>query len=137
MDSGDDFEVDPAIAAAMGFTGFGTQPNKKRKFQTDDGYVDPSIKPSDGDQMTGANNVPLRDNRDAKVDSSRDTASTITITGGKDNIADKAGSSKSIDNANGRTSLEALRHGVPNQRGDMAYFLPSFLEDPWEGLQPK
>ena len=31
-------------------------------------------------------------------------------------------------------SLQALRRGVRNERGDMAYFLPSFLEDPWKEL---
>lgn len=31
-------------------------------------------------------------------------------------------------------SLQALRRGIRNERGDMAYFLPSFLEDPWEEL---
>ncbi|KAF1356214.1 hypothetical protein BDV97DRAFT_365001 [Delphinella strobiligena] len=30
--------------------------------------------------------------------------------------------------------LAALRRGIKNARGDMAYFLPSFIEDPWNGL---
>lgn len=30
--------------------------------------------------------------------------------------------------------LFALRRGVKNARGDMAYFLPSFIEDPWSSL---
>lgn len=30
--------------------------------------------------------------------------------------------------------LQALRRGVRNERGDVAYFLPSFVEDPWKGL---
>lgn len=30
--------------------------------------------------------------------------------------------------------LSALRRGVKNARGDMAYFLPSFIEDPWSSL---
>lgn len=34
-------------------------------------------------------------------------------------------------------SLQALRRGVVNARGDMAYFLPSFVEDPWEKLETK
>lgn len=33
-----------------------------------------------------------------------------------------------------RADLNALRHGVQNEHGDMAYFLPSFVEDPWEKL---
>lgn len=40
--------------------------------------------------------------------------------------------------ADGTTmNLQALRRGVRNERGDMAYFLPSFLEDPWEKLVAK
>jgi hypothetical protein len=31
-------------------------------------------------------------------------------------------------------SLQALRRGIRNERGDMAYFLPSFLENPWKEL---
>lgn len=33
-----------------------------------------------------------------------------------------------------RAELNALRFGVPNENGDAAYFLPSFVEDPWEKL---
>ncbi|KAF1931768.1 uncharacterized protein M421DRAFT_417524 [Didymella exigua CBS 183.55] len=33
-----------------------------------------------------------------------------------------------------RADLNALRHGVQNGHGDMAYFCPSFVEDPWERL---
>jgi len=40
--------------------------------------------------------------------------------------------------ADGSTmNLQALRRGIRNERGDMAYFLPSFLEDPWANLTPK
>jgi hypothetical protein len=31
--------------------------------------------------------------------------------------------------------LHALRRGVRNEAGDMAYFLPSFVEDPWVKLE--
>jgi hypothetical protein len=31
--------------------------------------------------------------------------------------------------------LYALRRGVKDEAGDMAYFLPSFVEDPWEKLE--
>lgn len=33
-----------------------------------------------------------------------------------------------------RSDLNALRFGVRNTDGDTAYFLPSFVEDPWEKL---
>lgn len=31
-----------------------------------------------------------------------------------------------------KAELNALRQGVKNGEGDVAYFLPSFVEDPWE-----
>jgi hypothetical protein len=31
--------------------------------------------------------------------------------------------------------LNALRFGVKNEDGDTAYFLPNFIEDPWEALK--
>lgn len=34
-----------------------------------------------------------------------------------------------------REELNALRSGVKDERGDTAYFLPSFVEDPWERLK--
>ena len=30
---------------------------------------------------------------------------------------------------------QAYRHGIKNDQGDMAYFLPSFIEDPWKELK--
>ena len=33
-----------------------------------------------------------------------------------------------------RAELNALRNGVQNENGDTAYFLPSFVEDPWAKL---
>ncbi|KAJ4992199.1 hypothetical protein SVAN01_02218 [Stagonosporopsis vannaccii] len=33
-----------------------------------------------------------------------------------------------------RVDLSALQYGVRNADGDTAYFLPSFVEDPWEKL---
>jgi len=31
-----------------------------------------------------------------------------------------------------QAELAALRNGVPDENGDKAYFLPSFVEDPWK-----
>ncbi|RAR03270.1 hypothetical protein DDE82_005280 [Stemphylium lycopersici] len=33
-----------------------------------------------------------------------------------------------------KAELNALRNGVQNENGDTAYFLPSFVEDPWAKL---
>ncbi|KAF2108712.1 hypothetical protein BDV96DRAFT_652650 [Lophiotrema nucula] len=34
-----------------------------------------------------------------------------------------------------QAELAALRRGVRNEEGDMVYFQPSFVEDPWEKLE--
>lgn len=135
MDDPDSMEVDPALAAAMGFSGFGTQPqNKKRKFNTNEGFVDPEIGKSGSKgkwkDATGANEIPVgkpkpkpvtrsvggEDGQGAGVGTAFDAGIATSAAGGE------------------KPSLEALRHGVVNERGDVAYFLPSFLEDPWKGL---
>ncbi|KAF2267406.1 hypothetical protein CC78DRAFT_76637 [Lojkania enalia] len=36
-----------------------------------------------------------------------------------------------------QVELGALRRGVRNENGDTAYFLPSFVEDPWERLEQR
>lgn len=33
------------------------------------------------------------------------------------------------------TTQQAYRHGVKNEQGDIVYFLPGFLEDPWKELR--
>lgn len=34
-----------------------------------------------------------------------------------------------------RSELNALKQGLKNERGDVIFFLPSFVEDPWERLE--
>lgn len=131
MDDADDMEIDPALAAAMGFSGFGTQPNnKKRKFNTNEGFVDPEIGNATlkgkGKGATGANNVPVGKPKP------RDATSVVEE---PDVKAAFAAPNASASTTGEKPSLEALRHGVVDGRGDMAYFLPSFLEDPWKGLK--
>ncbi|GAB1739703.1 hypothetical protein NU219Hw_g4645t1 [Hortaea werneckii] len=131
----DDFDIDPAIAEAMGFSGFGTQPGgKKRKFDGGDAFVDPTIKKqteapaSSGlaGAAKGANNTPLGQR---------------SALGGVENVASAseahANQGAGAGDISGRPDLQALRYGVKNDKGDTAYFLPSFIEDPWKGLEPK
>ena len=40
-------DIDPSIAAAMGFSSFGSKPGEKRKYNANDGYVDPAISTQD------------------------------------------------------------------------------------------
>jgi len=131
MADNEDFHIDPAVAAAMGFSGFGAQPGgKKRKFDTDDAFVDPDVKATSArtyDKGKGANNVPLG----ARV--------LTKSSGGGGADADNGSTMQQTDLGNrqgrARVDLQALRQGVKNRRGDMVYFLPSFIEDPWKGLK--
>ena len=43
-------------------------------------------------------------------------------------------SSSSAKLPNGDWNFTALRHGVPDENGDMAYYMKSFVEDPWRDL---
>jgi hypothetical protein len=47
MEGDEDMEIDPSIAAAMGFSSFGSKSGEKRKYNPSDGYVDPAISTED------------------------------------------------------------------------------------------
>nr|POE74407.1 hypothetical protein CFP56_67758 [Quercus suber] len=119
----EEFEVDPAIAEAMGFSAFGMQSSKKRKVDQD---------PAGGSQASrvhgnGANSLPLGTRIAPRPEPAAETTETTETT-------------KTNANSNLRPSeapLGALRRGVKNERGDMVYFLPSFLEDPWKRLRQR
>lgn len=153
MADNDDFDIDPAIAEAMGFAGFGMQPGKKRKFDANDGFVDPDAKqePKTAEAQSkgkGANYTPLG-SKAAQEMTGDDGSASLTASGGGASAA-LAQSSIAVSThqqlprrgplqgeRGGRIDLQALRHGVKNENGDVAYFLPSFIEDPWEGLRPQ
>lgn len=129
MDTDEDFDIDPAIAAAMGFGGFGAQKSQQRKFNANDGFVDPNLGKASAAHRTGPNNMPLRDRKEksAKV-VSEDVPPAA---------AQQAPAGAYDPQTQDSPSLEALRFGVRNTRGDMVYFSMSFLEDPWAGLKPQ
>ena len=143
MAENSDFGVDPEIAQAMGFSSFGMQPGKKRKLNTDAAWN------VDGESE---NSIAV----DSKNPATRSSASSRALSHGISKVAaDKeylkpgaeqesaAGTippHRSTDTAskidgNDAESLRALQHGVRNENGDMVYFLPSFLEDPWRNLR--
>ncbi|KAK5138035.1 hypothetical protein LTR08_005832 [Meristemomyces frigidus] len=140
MAEDDDFDIDPSIAKAMGFSGFGMQPGKKRKFDVNDGFVDPSVKkqatPPEGlSKGKGANDVPLgiRNGRETMAYGDSTSASD----GGVAPKPKSAPGPSAPSELTGQARLQALRQGLKNERGDMAYFLPSFIEDPWKNLRPQ
>jgi hypothetical protein len=153
------------MAAAMGFTSFGGAPNKRRKVHRNnddgDGFIDPEIAksnlpPAKYAPGTGANSVKTGSRRPAAA-SAQDAASATTAAGvvpanGESNAA-ASGSTTQLSGASpafstatqgGRTAgaqsggnqnRPNMRKGVRNETGDMVFFKPSFLEDPWRHLR--
>lgn len=153
----DDFAVDPALAASLGFSSFGTQPSaKKRKYTHHDAFVDTSATAQlDGaskEAGKGANALPLGRRKNLipapSVSAPHDETMPVlrgaplvtelsTVTPGlplniTNSVEENARPIPSAD-----VGIEAYRHGVRQANGDVAYFLPSFLEDPWEELRRK
>ncbi|KXT13903.1 hypothetical protein AC579_2632 [Pseudocercospora musae] len=123
MDGDGDFDADPDIAAAMGFGGFGSQTKGKRKFDSNNGFV--SKAPS---SATGANSMPMREHKAVKVAAGSETSEPLQRGTTLMPYDPKTQESP---------SMESLKYGVRNTKGDMLYFLPSFLEDPWAGFKAR
>ncbi|KAM0714236.1 hypothetical protein Q7P37_010023 [Cladosporium fusiforme] len=119
-------EIDPEMAALMGFSSFGGMP-KKRKFDADDAF------------MNVQQNAPVaQEPREPRQNTTRNVPVTSGTARSRPAPVPPDPAHDNITLADGSTmSLQALRYGIANKRGDKAYFLPSFLEDPWEKLETK
>lgn len=150
MDDNADLEMDPAIAEAMGFSGFGMQPGKKRKFDAQDSFVDPDLKQKaisakSHNKGKGANDTPLGIRLAQETTGAGNTNASRADSGdaAHEPLSHAEGSEQVLagDSTSGviheRNNLQALRHGVKNEKGDMVYYLPSFIEDPWKDLKPR
>ncbi|KAH9841310.1 yellowish-green 1 (ayg1) [Teratosphaeria destructans] len=142
-EEGGDMDIDPAIAAAMGFSGFGTQPGKKRKFDANDAFVDPDAvdasKTAKGQvHAKGANNLPLAE-RKQKSSAAIDDAEHVPPPRQEHNVCSGG------RDGDGNHSLEALRRGILNERGDMenrghsianawpeAFYVPNVTVSAWQ-----
>ena len=73
----------------------------------------------------------LHSSQDPQYQPSSQQSSILPHHGGRN-----AGSSysSSAKLPNGDWNFAALRHGVPDENGDMAYYMKSFVEDPWRDL---
>lgn len=192
-------DVDPEIAAAMGFSSFGTQPsNKKRKYDHNDAVVDVAIGSASKQQSTGANSLQLgarqkKPSQPGPYEHGTGHSSTLVACISTDvgNLVAQSsrlegkqehqepnslsqflargqtttsGASPSLPSSNSslaalavaalqplnphttvfpspvkslKDDFQALRQGVKNEYGDVAYFLPSFVEYPWRDLPSK
>ncbi|KAK1059935.1 hypothetical protein LTR74_012252 [Friedmanniomyces endolithicus] len=141
MADDEEFEVDPAIAEAMGFSGFGVQPGKKRKYDANDTFVDPELAKDSNGAFTkpagkGANSLPLGLRKKESAASGLPMKPAMNEASGAATIHEMHAGPPDRSLGSGQTDLQALHAGVKNKRGDMVYFKPSFLEDPWKDLKP-
>ncbi|KAF2724327.1 hypothetical protein K431DRAFT_344066 [Polychaeton citri CBS 116435] len=106
LDQEDDAQPDPALLAAMGFSSFGAapKPNKRQKLDST------TFTSSNAQSEPG---IPVRP--------AAPIANTVTT----------AGPASRSSQAN---DLDTLAKGVRDENGDVAFFKPSFIEDPWRDL---
>lgn len=159
----EDFEENDEMAAMMGFSSFGG--TKKRKFdQTRTSSKDEySASGANSTELGVRTKVPEDDQ--ASGDGHMSTPAAVKPTASAGGLASflargqalpeqpptvmstqEEGTSHETSSASElisfggpsipRSELNALRNGVRNADGDIAYFLPSFVEDPWERLLP-
>jgi len=147
-DYDDEFAVDPTLAASLGFSSFGTQPSaKKRKYgHNDNAFVDPSSSSSQNkpkaaqkDAGKGANALPLGRRKDTAIAASAMIEPLKAVISSPVIVEATSITTSSVNQGapsltSREVGIEAYRHGVKQSNGDMAYFLPSFLEDPWARL---
>jgi hypothetical protein len=147
MDDYEDPEIDTRLGDLMGFTNFGAKPQAKKQ------------RTSEEEAATSSNAVPLgqRQDRDADDHDKGKQAQMRELTHNpaaskrhQDPLAATSVSPTTSEQAKGAfptgvpmeifdkltwKELEAYRKGVKQQNGDLAYFLPSFIEDPWAKLE--
>lgn len=120
-------DIDPEIAASMGFASFGTQANaKKRKFNPNDAVVDVSSNPA---ATEGHGQGQPRQQIPSRPISQPDPAGSTT----KEDAVYASLQGKKLEELDD-AELNALRQGVRNEAGDLVFFKPSFVEDPWARL---
>lgn len=153
MAENDDLEIDPAIAEAMGFSSFGMQPGKRRKLNANTAFLDPKATSSGGHGESKETNAMDSDNSVMRSSTGsyalpqgmspsaagEESAQQKHGEGGAAGSTAATKSTASATNIDGddERSLQALAYGVRNENGDMVYFLPSFIEDPWQDLKPQ
>ena len=75
MNDAEDMEIDPAMAAAMGFSSFGTKPGAKRKYHSNDGFVDPAV----SSQTKSVERVQSSNNKATKLPTNTQNATASNV----------------------------------------------------------
>ncbi|KAF2027880.1 hypothetical protein EK21DRAFT_70967 [Setomelanomma holmii] len=147
-----DEEEDLDIAAAMGFSSFGGV--KKRKYDQTNSPKTPSVMDASGANSTELGVRPKKASKPtSKAKKAPQPTGLADFLARGQTIPDKpqiAPPSESVSSQHdlsasemvsfggspiSKAELNALRIGVKDKNGDTAYFLPSFIEDPWEKLK--
>lgn len=147
----DEFEIDPGLAASMGFSSFGNS-SKKRKYNdeavTDITPAHGKVKqPQGASSGRGANITPLGNRKGPAAPGQEQepneklefkARSAPIVSHGETKLGDAATSSHDRElPTQGTPEFGAYRNGVRQPNGDIAYFLPSFIEDPWAHFKKK
>jgi hypothetical protein len=138
MDDFEDPDMEARMGELMGFATFGTKPEAKRQKIKPDGS-----KAATSSNMTplgqpGQHARPLTHNKSHHVpqsDDVRGAADAVSPTTEQAKNAFPTGVPMEIFDRLTWKELEAYRRGVRQENGDLAYFLPSFIEDPWAKLE--
>jgi len=146
MEPGEDPEFDAQMSELMGFSSFGMKPDaKKRKTAHDDPPIPTQF------SSTGSNAIPIGQNGygnhqithqfapnpslPPKPTASSDSVPAATQVPREERSSFPTGVPMDILNKLTWAELEAYRKGVRNEKGDLGWFLPSFIEDPWAKLE--
>jgi hypothetical protein len=138
MDDFEDPDIDAKVAAMMGFSGFGAKPDAKKRKTSEDTAVAatssnavPLGQPGMHKQLLTHN--PAVSGRDGGGVGASGASASPTAEQGKS--AFPTGVPMEIFDKLTWKELEAYRKGVKQENGDLAWFLPSFIEDPWAKLE--
>ncbi|KAF2835590.1 hypothetical protein M501DRAFT_941422 [Patellaria atrata CBS 101060] len=130
----EEYDIDPEIAAAMGFGTFGSQTNKKRKYNQQDAVTDQDQTSKPKSASTGTNSTPIG----ARLPRAQSLPSRPPALEQEQNQQPAATTSvQQLQWANDRENLNTLAQGVRDANGDIAYYMPSFVEDPWASWREK
>lgn len=123
MDLTNPEDMEAQMGAMMGFTTFGAQPDaKKRKTEHESPAGQTSTEP-------GLHSHPLTHNP------AQPATLASPTTPEQPKSAFPTGVPMEIFDKLTWKELEAYRKGVRKENGDLAWFLPSFIEDPWAKLE--
>jgi hypothetical protein len=142
MDFMDQEEIDARLGDMMGFTTFGMQPEAKKRKTSDDNPVTATgsnAQPiGSRSNQNGMHQHPLTHNpaqQPPQVTAEIMSSVASPSAEQQPKNAFPTGVPMEIFDKLTWKELEAYRKGVKKDNGDLAWFLPSFIEDPWAKLE--